>query len=81
MWITILDYYLIGVLVGLVLCVIFNIFYSAKGNLKAVKWIDLLLSLLSWLMVLLFIITCVREVILGFPDYGKDLEEYESKNK
>ena len=74
MWIEVLDWYLIGVVVAVVITLLFNVCYTAKGRLSSVKWVDLLLALLSWICVVVEVVLIISEAKRGFPSYGEDYD-------
>lgn len=72
MLVTILNWYILGVLVSLGIIFVYNVFYTAKCRLTKVKWCDFWVSIFSWLFVAISIMIIIDEIIKGFPSYGSD---------
>lgn len=51
-----LNIYLIGLIIAFFIIFLYNWLYSAKGHFKSTNFIDLWLSIFSWLTLILFLL-------------------------
>ena len=70
--------YLIGVIIAFFIIFLYNWLYSAKGHIKSTNFIDLWLSIFSWLSIILSLLVMFIEIYSHFPSYGYD---YNNQNK
>ena len=73
-----LNIYLIGLIIAFFIIFLYNWLYSAKGHIKSTNFIDLWLSIFSWLTLILFFLVIFLEIYNNFPSYGYD---YNNQNK
>lgn len=80
-----LKIYLTGLLVTFLTCMLTEHLYFGAGSASSVRkkdiFEDLLLSLLSWIGMLLMLIFYISEIICRFSSYGsgKALEDFEDE--
>lgn len=75
-----LNIYLIGLIIAFFIIFLYNWLYSAKGHIKSTNFIDLWLSIFSWLTIILSLLVIVLEIYCHFPSYGYDYNN-NPKNK
>lgn len=73
-----LNNYLIGLIIAFFIIFLYNWLYSAKGHIKSTNFIDLWLSIFSWLSIILSLLIVFIEIYSHFPSYGYD---YNNQNK
>lgn len=71
--------YLIGVIIAFFIIFLYNWLYSAKGHIKSTNFIDLWLSIFSWLIIILSLLVIFIEIYSHFPSYGYDYNNPKNK--
>ena len=74
-----LSNYLIGVIIAFFIIFLYNWLYSAKGHIKSTNFIDLWLSIFSWLTIILSLLVMFIEIYSHFPSYGYDYNNPKNK--